>query len=632
MNINHSFLLTAFLVLFQSAYSQEKITPLQRNQTIINYLKEHPSGLSSSLKKKDGPLTLPFFDDFSTTEVFPDGELWDDQDVFINSTFPILPPSFGVATFDGLDRKGFPYNVDGAKTPGSCDTLTSHQIDLKDLKDIDSVYLSFYFQQKGIGENPETNDSFILEFRRADGQWLNAWSTSGQLIADNKYPFEQVFVRLYTPEDSSFNLFHDSFQFRFRNLGNRTGALDHWHLDYVYLDEKRSIEDTVNADVSIYRPPKGLFKTYHSMPWRHFREDPDAFQSGAIDFNIYNKSEETVSPDIYYTISDITNEKELYSSFDLRNQIPDIFSFNRKTGSQPNKLPFAHFDNLDDKNVELELELVVSAGNITVNHPTQRANDTFRVRQRFDEYFAYDDGSAEGGYGLVNTRQGAVALKFATRTIDTIKYVAFSFTGGFEVLPDQQKFNIVIWQQLAPNPIELAKISGVRPKYSNRKDGFVLYELEKPLPVSGEFLIGWEQFSTFNLNIGIDLDYRYFNNNAPNPNLFINLGSWENSKVIGTPLLRPVFSSQTHLSVKNEPLNTSLDVFPNPVTDILQIDLGNSEYKSLSVYTIQGREIYQASNPTGHLQIDLTSYTSGLFLIRAETSSGELVQRKVIKR
>lgn len=630
MTINQSFLLASFLILFQAAHSQEEITPLKRNPTIINYLKHHIEDDAGSLKKKDGPLTLPFFDDFSTIEIYPDAELWDDQDVFINSTFPIRPPSYGVATFDGLDHKGFPYNVDGVNVPGPCDFLTSHQIDLSELEEKDSVYLSFYFQQKGIGENPEANDSFVLEFRKKGGQWLNAWSTNGELVEGEKYPFRQIMVRLFNPNETS-NVFHDSFQFRFRNLGNRTGALDHWHLDYVYLDKNRTLIDTVNADVSIYRAPIGLFKNYYSMPWRHFREDPGAFQKDSVDFNIINKSAELTSPNIEYTITDLTNDKELYSSFDLRNQLPDIPPFSTKSGKQLNELPFFHFDNLKDPKVELELKLVVTAGNINVNHPTQRSNDTFRVRQRFDEYFAYDDGSAESGYGLANTRQGAVALKFATQTVDTLKYIAFNFTGGYEVLPDQQKFNIVIWQQLKPNTIELAKIEGVRPQYSYRRDGFVLYELEEPLVISGEFLIGWEQFSTFNLNVGIDLNYGYFNNGAPNPNLFINLGEWDNSVVLGTPLIRPVFSSNTHLSTAERGAGEQVKVFPNPATDFVQVDLGTQSFRSLVIYTTQGRELHRIDQPKGQQNIDLTGWAQGLYLMIAETSSGQLVQKKILK-
>ncbi|MCB0786632.1 MAG: hypothetical protein KDC02_20790, partial [Flavobacteriales bacterium] len=35
--------------------------------------------------------------------------LWEDDYAYINGTYPVDPPPIGVATFDGLDRTGFPY-------------------------------------------------------------------------------------------------------------------------------------------------------------------------------------------------------------------------------------------------------------------------------------------------------------------------------------------------------------------------------------------------------------------------------------------------------------------------------------------------------------------------------------------
>lgn len=633
MNLKHFFPSAVLFFAFSVVHGQETITPLRSNPTIINYLKAHPESEASRVsKKKDGPLKLPFFDDFSNNGIYPEQELWYGRDVFINSTFPIEPPSYGVATFDGLDETGFPYNIDGANTPRICDDLTSHEIDLSEFSNEDSIYLSFYYQQKGLGETPEVNDSLILEFKRADGEWYNAWSISGIRIIEGDPAFQQVMVNVSDAEDESYVLLHDSFQFRFRNMGNPTGALDHWHLDYVFLNDNRTATDSLNPDISIYRRPNGLFKNYYSMPWRHFREDPRAFQNENIDYHVNNRSGNLLSPNIFYTIKDITNDEELYSSFDLRNQIVDINPLSTKTGDQPNELPFFHFDNLEDQRVQLEIKMVVSDNSITAIDQKQRSNDTFTFYQRFDEYLSYDDGSAEGGYGLANSRQGAVALKFATRTVDTLKYVAFSFTGGFEVLPDQKKFNIIIWQQLTPSPVILSRIDGVRTMYSYRKDGFVLYELEEPLVVSGEFLIGWEQFSAFNLNVGIDLNYRYFNDDRPNPNLFINLGSWENSKVVGTPLIRPVFSSDTYLSTNDMTKDDiRIDAYPNPVTDQLQVAIGNNDVQTLSLFSLQGQEVYRVSEPSGNVQIDMTQLHPGLYLLMVETRSGRRVQQKIIK-
>ena len=76
-------------------------------------------------------LVLPFYDDFSYAGPYPNPSLWLDQYVFVNNTKGVAPPTIGVATFDGLNQFGYPYDstvVSSGNTiapPHSSDTLTS---------------------------------------------------------------------------------------------------------------------------------------------------------------------------------------------------------------------------------------------------------------------------------------------------------------------------------------------------------------------------------------------------------------------------------------------------------------------------------------------------------------------------
>ncbi|MFT5921272.1 MAG: hypothetical protein ACI8TS_000600, partial [Flavobacteriales bacterium] len=103
-------------------------------------------------------LTLPFFDDFATyslptsnPEIPVELQRWSDDDVRLNCTFPILPPTIGVATFDGLDETGYPYNFVISDAYGPADTLTSLPIDLEGFSEGDNIYLTFFYQGGGIG-------------------------------------------------------------------------------------------------------------------------------------------------------------------------------------------------------------------------------------------------------------------------------------------------------------------------------------------------------------------------------------------------------------------------------------------------------------------------------------------------
>ena len=85
-------------------------------------------------------VSIPFVEDFSSSTIYPNQNLWMDKLVYINNTFPIRPPSFNVATFDGLNKYGNPYGYGR----GYCDSLTSLSIDLSQIPITDkSVYLSF---------------------------------------------------------------------------------------------------------------------------------------------------------------------------------------------------------------------------------------------------------------------------------------------------------------------------------------------------------------------------------------------------------------------------------------------------------------------------------------------------------
>ena len=88
------FILSIFCVM-QSVNAQERLTTLSSNPLLKI---ETPS---YSLKKQ--VINLPFADDFNQTSYFPENSRWTDNDVFVNNTYPINPPTIGVATFDGLN-------------------------------------------------------------------------------------------------------------------------------------------------------------------------------------------------------------------------------------------------------------------------------------------------------------------------------------------------------------------------------------------------------------------------------------------------------------------------------------------------------------------------------------------------
>jgi hypothetical protein len=97
-------LLLFFLFISIHCLGQIRVIGLPRNDKL--------NGANSRTKATE--LTLPFWDDFSfTVTERPDNSLWlDGANIWVNDGLGINPPSIRVATFDGTDGTGKPYNCE----------------------------------------------------------------------------------------------------------------------------------------------------------------------------------------------------------------------------------------------------------------------------------------------------------------------------------------------------------------------------------------------------------------------------------------------------------------------------------------------------------------------------------------
>ena len=178
-----------FLILVTSLGAQEVIHVLESNPL----LQTKPRKQLQKMKISSA-IPLPFLDDFSYDSYFPDNILWEDSAVFVNRSYPVNPVTIGVATFDGLDASGMAYDISSSMQGQRADSLTSRPIDLSSL---DSVYLLFYYQSQGLGDNPQTEDSLILEFLSGIDSlgfpiWKKVWSVEGQ----NTQEFQRVSIKI----------------------------------------------------------------------------------------------------------------------------------------------------------------------------------------------------------------------------------------------------------------------------------------------------------------------------------------------------------------------------------------------------------------------------------------------------
>ena len=246
-----NYLIILCFLISNPVFSQEVLSDLYS----ISYL----SVKDFTVKQNNSALALPFIDDFSYPFTQPDNNLWNSSSVFINRSYPINPPTIGVATFDGLNAKGLAYSIDISNPQGKADTLLSQEIDLSN---VNTAYLLFYYQPQGLGDNPQTEDSLILEFKDVNNNWIVQWKKKGEY----NYEFKK---RAFIINTSNYLI--NNFQFRFRNKATLSGNFDHWHIDYVKIDEYSIPLDTTKLeDVSfVYNSPSFL-RRYNEMPWTHY--------------------------------------------------------------------------------------------------------------------------------------------------------------------------------------------------------------------------------------------------------------------------------------------------------------------------------------------------------------------------
>ena len=189
-------------------------------------------------EKLDSTLVMPTDSiNIATVQIARNNNNWNDNYAWWNTTNPIEPITIGVATLDGLNEFGLPYNNSVTNAYGIADYLTSKQIDLSGLGLNDDVYLSFFYQAGGMGDNPNPQDSLIVEIKGADGVWKRKWSSEGMASSD----FKQAYVKIYETNFDSLIYSNNEFQFRFKNYASLSGNNDWWNIDYVRLGIKGGI-------------------------------------------------------------------------------------------------------------------------------------------------------------------------------------------------------------------------------------------------------------------------------------------------------------------------------------------------------------------------------------------------------
>lgn len=691
----------AIVLLFISCalFSQEVLSGLQYNEAVKHEASKFAkvkNGSDRAAEKVVQPLELPFLDDFSTSNVYPDTSKWMySNSVFINKDFPHRAPNIGAATFDAIDSLGNVY-PNAVWIPFEADKMTSKPIRLdsvftpvaRALEPADSLYLSFFYQPQGNGDDPEPWDTLLLEFARQgdsvfqyvdstyevsvqyflngpddtlkpgdtlhppadlgcdttltwinlatytwddlisipcdsvfgpETTWETRWYAEGmKLDTFYKYNNEKYFVQVMVPiydslPDTAF--FYNSFQFRFRNYASIANDIipswrsntDQWNIDYIYLNYNRSKNDTSYRVLAFSERAPSLLQNYQSMPYRQYRADATNAVRTDFDMEISNLDKIAHNSNYRYQVEQVNGD--FGYSFDGGN-------FNVSPGNYTNTeyvQKLFNFDFTRDTTSYLIKHYISdsSESNILV--------DSAIYRQGFYNYFAYDDGTPEFGYG-VEPAGAMVAYQFKMTVPDTLRGVQMYFNKT-KNNANANFFNLMVWKDNNGKPGEVVYVQqSQKPWWENGLYQFHAYLFDDPVVLTGTFYVGWQQQSQGSLNIGFDAnDYYGY------PRVFYkNEQTWYPSGFEGSLLIRPIVGPDMILSWDEHTIFSKNDllVYPNPASSSFSVETGenlDTENSSLILYNIFGSEVLHI---TGDLKnIAVSHLSKGMYILKVNSGN-----------
>ena len=574
-------------------------------------------------------LTLPFFDDFSASRIYPDSTKWIDRDAFVNQGFPLNSVTRNAATLDVLDASGcvYPYAI---SNPFIAEHLTSAPIRLdsvfdpepKALSPIDSLYFSFFYQPQGNGNPPESQDSLVLEFgvpSDIDTSWYHIWSTPGQTLAqflqenDSNY-FKQVMIPI-----TDLKFFIPNFLFRFYNYASiapqsqptNRGNEDNWNIDVVYLNQGRSIEDGSYPKVSFTGPLPSFLKRYQSMPYKHYRANPTASIAEEYELQMSNLDNQAHTLKHRYTVEQV-NGNQSYS-------YPSTFPVTvaAQTYHQTRTAFVSQLFSMDYDRDSTSYIIRHYISDSTCNPPMV---DSMVYLQGFYNYFAYDDGIPEMGYG-VEPSTGAFAVQFELSEMDTLRGVQILFNHTLKDA-NNKYFDIVVWKDNNGKPgDEVYRLSGRRPQWEDQIYKFAYYQFDQRIRLNGVFYVGIVQQSSGLINVGFDTStdnsqYNYFNVT----------GSWQNSSKPGSIMIRPVVGAKYYIGVPEDQVDEQVSIYPNPAASTIHIN-GVRNGSSIDVYDITGKRVVQRSYSD---EISIERLHNGLYFLNITTADGKVISRKIM--
>ena len=465
----------------------------------------------------------------------------------------------------------------------------------------------------------------------ADTTWYHIWSVTGQpldtfMAQNGGRHFKQVMIPI-----RDMKYFKDNFYFRFYNYAsivnnslpaNRSNE-DNWNIDFVYLNYNRSVRDTYYPMVTFTGQKPSFFNRYQAIPYRQYRDNPNSYMRESLSIDIANLDNEDHNINYYYKVDQIGGTQHYTRVLDPVTIRPyDEFGYLEcpEYGESP-ACPYVG---------ELfALDLWIDSASFQVSHYLydSTANpplaDSMKYRVGLYNYYAYDDGTPELGYGVSNAG-GKFAVRFDISDYDTIQGVQLLFNHTLKDANDKY-FNIVVWKDENGKPGDtLFTMNNQRVRWQEQPYRFTYYKFNRVVTTASAYYIGIEQTSNSLINIGLDASIDNMQYNFVNTN-----GSWQPSNMRGSLMIRPVVGASYYIGVEENGPSTGSEtfvVYPNPASDMLHLE-GDFDGGQVSLFDITGRKVYQGAYQH---DIAVSNLNNGMYFIQVVTAEGQVINQKFI--
>ena len=376
----------------------------------------------------------------------------------------------------------------------------------------------------------------------------------------------------------------------------------------VYLDRGRSVHDGSYPKVCFTGTTPSFLGKYRAMPYKHYRANPTS--SITEEFMVQVSNLDKVPHDLQYryTLEQVNG----HQSFEYQgHSIP-------MAAQEHNYEHYAFVANLFSLDYDRDSTSYLIRHYISDSTCNPPLTDSLVHHQGFYNYFAYDDGIPEMGYG-VEPSSGSFAVQFELSELDTLRGVQILFNHTLNDANDKY-FDFVVWKDNNGRPgEEYYRLANRKPKWEDKLYKFAYYEFDKLVKLSGVFYIGIVQQSNGLINVGFDTS-----NDNSSRNFYNVTGSWQQSTKPGSIMIRPVLGDNYFIGLE-EVATSRVSVYPTPASSTLHIE-GIEQGTAIEIYDLTGRKVL-ASPFTPALSVE--ALPAGLYLLHILTADGRAVSQKI---